>query len=155
MKDNLKNLQEQNSKYFTPNIEDIRVGYECEVESNSKWKHITVTAIDSEENSIGTDNGGYWLAAQNLRVPYLTKEQIEADGWDFGSSYILIANFAEEGKDEEIRIGIKNNYKLVYNFYTHKLKITEHNPDELVLFNRECKDINTFRLILKLLHINE
>jgi len=139
---------EDNLKYFQPEISDIRVGYECEVESNSKWRHITVTAIDSEENSIGTDNGSYWLTAQNLRVPYLTKEQIEAEGWKSDGIHYFKNESAINTKLYISPIIRSANKKFFINIY----RVT--NTNQLTnLFSGECKDINTFRYITKLLGI--
>lgn len=177
------------NKYFTPSIEDIRIGYECEKilmgefdthfdlflpetatkeDYHKAWGdcYYNTDRIKSEKYVVTKEDLIKFLQFDGdlrsgkgsptlgfMRTSYLTKEQIEAEGWDFGSSYLFIVNYSEEGKDEEIRIGRKNNYKLVYNFYTHKLKIAEHNPQEPVLFNGECKDINEFRQIFKLLNI--
>ena len=78
----------------------------------------------------------YW----KIRVPYLTKEQIEAEGWTKEKSYF-----------------IKNN---IYLFFEDKfLVIDSGNPfsweaiDSEILFKGKCKDINTFRKICKLLEI--
>jgi hypothetical protein len=143
------------NKYFTPEIEDIRVGYECEIECNSKWKPIIITAIDSEENSIGTDSGSYWLTAQNIKTPYLTKEQIETEGWE-----------RLEFEREELYGYKKDNYFLVFNEKVRTINIILRDPSkeseiswslqtspERFKFFCECKCINTFRTICKLLNI--
>src|SRR6187431_2955175 len=86
----MSNLQEENitkespsPKYFTPSIEDIRVGYECELlifnwkKDKGEWipTVLEITNFDHESEA--------WALSLNIiRVPYLTKEQIEAEGWE-------------------------------------------------------------------------
>jgi hypothetical protein len=45
---------EEKNKYFTPEIEDIRVGYKCEIENNNKWTSLIINGFDNEENSINS-----------------------------------------------------------------------------------------------------
>jgi hypothetical protein len=131
------------NEYYTPDIEDIRVGYECEVESNSKWKPIIINAIDSEENSIGTDSGSYWLTAQNIKTPYLIKEQIEAEGW-----------LPTVGKDYKVTLFRKDGYTLGYNWERKTLKIAEVSTGNTYYLGN-CPSINEFRLITKLIKIKK
>ena len=119
------------NKYFTPDITDIHVGYELEIRQGNMWKSDKVQSNDCFCDFVDMD--GY-------RVPYLTKEQIEAEGWTKEKSYF-----------------IKNN---IYLFFEDKfLVIDSGNPfsweaiDSEILFKGKCKDINTFRKICKLLEI--
>src|SRR5687768_16490771 len=62
------------SNYFTPSIEEIRVGYECE----------TINPVHRGEWYPTTINKGNisWIEFLDcVRVPYLTKEQIEKEGF--------------------------------------------------------------------------
>ena len=128
------------NKYFTPDIEDIRVGYEYESlqkqeDGSEKWvPQKIVRRYDLEGDWEG------WLHYGIVRTPYLTKEQIEGEGWTKEKSYF-----------------IKNN---IYLFFEDKfLEIDSGNPfsweaiDSEILFKGKCKDINTFRKICKLLEI--
>lgn len=151
-------------KYFTPSIEDIRVGYECEhlykhhkiVNDESiyreEWCNITVE-IDSRLKAWND-----YIQEGRLRVPYLTKEQIEAEGWKFKGKSIDLW-WEKEGNFE---IGSWTSYKIVIHYgmkghvgnqdcrlYIH----ADDRGDEHRLFEGECKDINTFRQIMKLLGI--
>ena len=69
------------NKYYTPSIEDIRVGYEYESlqkqqDGSEKWvPQKIVRRYDLEGD---WEN---WLYYGIVKTPYLTKEQIEAEGW--------------------------------------------------------------------------
>lgn len=141
-------------KYFTPSIEDIRIGYEAEVNwgyyrnpdgtksSNPDgWKPVVFKGVDEavrKYHSLGM-----------YRVPYLTKEQIEVEGWE------------QRGNEKYF---YKKGLTLFYEFDKHLLtilRVTKSSHDCNIkpdidytnLFKGECKDINTFRYIIKLLGI--
>ena len=63
--------------YFVPDIEDIRVGYECEIKPTGSeeldWMPYVING-DTAFKYYKTKGKG----ATSIRVPYLTKEQIEA-----------------------------------------------------------------------------
>jgi hypothetical protein len=148
------------SKYFTPSIEDIRVGYECEIERYSYiysdggpsqkvavWDPFVVT-----EDYLARGYAESYFTGEQLRVPYLTKEQIEAEGWRFIEHNKVINLLA-------FRIDINEHswYELDYYTDSKTLLIDKYycnGDDNLGLFNGSCKDINTFRYITKLLNIN-
>lgn len=177
-------------EYFTPKLEDLHVGYECEKivmdysthfdiflkngasqedyekawdehYNKTKSEKCVLTAADFQlflqftgnlRTSPGLPLRGY------IKTPYLTKEQIEAEGWrGFGKA-----------RTDDGRVGYeKGNYFLIY----HEDKSTKmkgrieiiikdvlHDPyTEFTsngrLFLGQCKDINTFRYICKLLGI--
>ena len=130
------------NKYFTPDIEDFCIGYECEICTPTRWKSgkfPEILELNSELDEFGKDSL-MKTAHAILRVPYLTKEQIEAEGWTKEKSYF-----------------IKNNIYLF--FEDNFLVIDSGNPfsweafDSEILFKGKCKDINTFRKICKLLEI--
>lgn len=152
-------------EYFTPSIEDIRVGYECFwikdhtkefdgdnlipfIFSAKRLAAILFPPINWEREN--TDNIGPNLGS--YIVPYLTKEQIEAEGWKEGDTYYKTLEKA-------------NDYATYFCAFMddHKIRISEYtktNPDEVwrmqrrsIVFEGECKDINTFRYICKLLKI--
>jgi hypothetical protein len=136
-------------KYFTPDISDIRVGYECEClwscQEPRPWWPIKVLEEDMRDTRSLPIEEVYWRIENNeIRVPYLTKEQIEAEGWERGiaSDYLFKMKKSENGNDYEVRV------------YPKDL------PDTLIIssndsyiYTGECKDINTFRYISKLLQI--
>lgn len=151
-----------NSLYFTPSIEDIRVGYELEWrmprrdfvkygdESVYDWQPHTITINDFSDHDLAEEFHNLAFGGCEFRVPYLTKEQIEKEGW--------VAR-TEVYKD---RIGFeKGNYFMIWyekrrfvDIILRDPSIEErvHNPERFRFFC-DCKDINTFRYICKLLNI--
>lgn len=132
------------NKYFTPDIEDIRVGYECEKEDSIKGYEPYTFDLKGVRDAIQDEISDYREAW--FRTPYLTKEQIEAEGWrcihwreylwEKGNKTIHFFNGQKEDNDDSTYLSI----------------FTIHNSSK-VLFEGECKDINTFRYICKLLNI--
>ena len=138
-------------KYFTPDISDIYIGYELEWKCQIREQDWEVTICDSDLISIIYDQ--YEHADyeepfnEQFRVSYLTKEQIEAEGWEF-----IKHHAGTEHCDFE-----KDKYSLAVDFNFRgniHLRIYEGEQDnEFNYFSGKCKDINTFRKICKLLEI--
>jgi hypothetical protein len=142
-------------KYFTPSIEDIRVGYELETillnrDGDKDWEQLerTYKPVIITPQNIGTFiHHGYMSYKTHVnRVPYLTKEQIEAEGWE-----VLAI------PDRWI-IHKKGCMELCYNYSSKELTPLPAGSRNVQLgqmnVSLECKDINTFRYICKLLNIN-
>lgn len=134
--------------YFTPSIEDIRVGYECEVKGR--------TTSDSLEDLKNVPFYPYVVIQSDeiphiesrmllgmVRVPYLTKEQIEKEGWKPLPPDKAWKHLAFEKGEHYLDL-----------FPTYLMDIRDkYIPEENCIFSGKCKDINTFRLICKLLEI--
>lgn len=138
-------------KYFVPDISDIRVGYECQIRNTffiypQGWPEKTSLMIREDLDffckmcAVGRNRNTATLECI-ARVPYLTKEQIEAEGWTI------------ETQDDQLDYGTKGRHTLKF-FHQYK-----QNPSvwlyffgELV-YKGECKDINTFRMLCKLVAI--
>ena len=115
------------NNYYTPTVEDFRVGFEYDL-----WSPLTEGFIAFKTSS-GSSFNGRW-ENNIIRVPFLTKEAIEADGW------------VEEVKSDNWTSFIKNNKEyMFYNFNSKTLNI------EGKIYNANCRCINDFRLIIKLL----
>jgi len=143
------------NKYFTPDIEDIHVGYECEILKETwepfKFNVKEIIPVFARVNS-------KTILSDKIKVPYLTKEQIEAElinDWKFNE---LTSTFQKK----IIRENFILNVDIYYNNFFKKLQIKvieEHeefnklSKTEYNLYNGQCKDINTFRKIIKLLGI--
>lgn len=144
------------NKYFTPDIEDIHVGYEYEQLINQVWtKEIFAKGSYLPENIDLLHWAHSCILNKNLRVPYLTKEQIEAEGWELIQIYPKGACIFQKGTKED-------GCELTCDFTEHKVHFTklyfyslddEYTRTKLTWRSLECKDINTFRLIQKLLGI--
>ena len=137
--------------YYTPDIEDFRVGYEFEFQGIPKGWH---KMIFSEENSLKIMKYNIEKLEDAIRVPYLTKEQIEAEGWKIIGSQAFADHLPIYEKDNYrlliyddnfIRILINDPYKEV------NLKGDRIHPYKL--YQGECKSINELRYISKLLCI--
>ena len=140
------------NKYFTPDMEDFHIGYECEISTPTIWKSgkfPEILELNSELDEFGKDS--LMKAAHAiLRVPYLTKEQIETEGW---KENVLNDN------EKALLLFLKNGYELrMYKNYICRFSILIVGAGiipnwDKVLFEGKCKDINTFRKICKLLEI--
>ena len=144
------------NKYFTPDIEDLCIGYECELLMNTNVSIINPTSNAPEFKPFIFEKNKIELLIElhdSIRVPYLTKEQIEAEGWyKVNDSYPI----------QTFKHSVNVDVEIIYNYETHYLFITI--PGTIVfvdpyinykanLFSGNCKDINTFRKIIKLLGI--
>lgn len=157
-------------KYYTPDIEDLYVGYECEYTSHGLAFQVNDTdrIYNGKLNLFELQEYlNYFLEdesciSNHIRTPYLTKEQIEAEGFPFQKTNRLTNWFfinTWDLPDEKIQ-----------DFYRHKaysvtilqmpdnqLKIyfdfSGGNPEDSCMFEGECKSINEFRKILKMLKI--
>lgn len=131
------------NKYYLPNIEDFRVGYEYEFQGIPKGWH---KMIFSEENNLKTMKYNIEMLKDAIRVPYLTKEQIEKEGWkDITLGYQKPGLFVGE------KIGEDDYLNLCYCFNSKQLQITL--IDDSCLFYGDCKSVNELRYITKLLKI--
>lgn len=146
-----------NDKYFVPNEEDIRIEYKCEIQKVIKaWTHIVDNIIrtdleyDEDWKSITIENKYELIPylelipTSHIRTPYLTKEQIENEGWTNEDEGI---NFFKADKDE---------YVFQCCFIENKLKITSLQTlpfSDITVFYGNCPSINEFHYICKLLKI--
>ena len=136
------------NKYFTPDIEDLCIGYEYEQLINQVWtKEVFAKGSYLPENIDLLNWIHSCVLSKKIRVPYLTKEQIEAEGWEF-----IKHHAGTEWYDFE-----KDEYSLYVDFDFRGeiyLKIySDRYYEEFNYFSGKCKDINTFRKICKLLEI--
>ena len=149
------------NKYFTPDIEDMSVGCEFEMDDTwGGWKKLTLTKELLANSLVGLGSGNErspWY--HKIRVPYLTKEQIEAEGWE----YVKNTNTVDV---DICHIFNKNNYMLGWFPLINKIAVLVRDPSKafdekgiLIEYNNterytgSCKDINTFKKIIKLLEI--
>lgn len=158
----------KNDEYFTPSIEDIRVGYECEIWWNenmlpeNNWIPIKAWKYGTGTEDFDMIDFTSRIQKNEIRVPYLTKEQIEAEGWEIYEKDSIKRH--ETGLLWGSIEFTKNNYLLRWNFADMSISIILVDPSKVegLLFNTlpehfkctcSCKDINTFRIICKLLEI--
>ena len=140
------------NKYFTPDITDIRVGYEAEFDlagfGKEGWQFVKFQGVDKAVRCYH-EKGLY-------RVPYLTKEQIEAEGWEFCHRFEggSIGRYEEHFKKE-----FSNGYYSLainqFQFVTIHLWncIDPKNPISQTHWRGILPSINELRYITKLLGI--
>ena len=149
------------NKYFTPDMEDFHIGYECEISTPTIWKSgkfPEILELNSELDEFGKDS--LMKAAHAiLRVPYITKEQIEAEGWELQN--VLLKD--DDGNDMFSTGFVKS----IDEYHWYELVLQEDNKIFIqykwyrnsvaqlcrTVYYGKCKDINTFRKICKLLEI--
>jgi hypothetical protein len=151
------------NKYFIPDIEELCIGYECEIYAQNTdklirkvgWHTVTVHFSPMISKHVGLNQVPRLSKTKHIRVPYLTKEQIEAEGWEH------IAVYGNNRNDNYTMVFQKtSNYKYELSFHNYDnlilIEQLRHTVDKVVrenFFKGECKDINTFRKIIKLLGI--
>jgi hypothetical protein len=75
------------NKYYTPKIEELHVGFECEIQSSYGWQKGSYPTIFQEDTLSGfevNDLGVFKTLEKRykyLRVKYLDREDIESLGW--------------------------------------------------------------------------
>ena len=142
------------NKYFTPDIEDFYIGYEYEQGLvDSDW------FTTGWEKRIIDEQSNLKLIKEYPslhRVPYLTKEQIEAEGWEYKHTHKDLIYYDERIFFEKRKSNKKEDiWTLQLEYYKNNLvRIQIDQGHDWKRFLGECKDINTFRKIIKLLKIN-
>src|SRR5687767_11758335 len=137
------------NKYYTPALEDLRVGYECEIfddrlqdPNNIQW--IKVTLDDLHDVAWRVDDKNW-----NVRTPYLTKEQIEAEGWEL----INVLEHSEESHESSWYQFKKGKYEVRWWGQPDYIEFYNSRSKEDLIYEGKCPSINEFRTTCKLLGI--
>lgn len=132
-------MEEQ--KYYTPALDDLRIGFNYEIQDK------IVTDV-WRPNTINTWHGYYAALSEignnRVRVPYLTAEQIEAEGWTKCESLSGVVRYK------------KPFYSLSHSASTNNINVTQYAEEDgeaFDLFSGKCRCINDLKLICKLLGI--
>ena len=151
------------NKYFTPDVLDIYVGYELEWKAKIRHQDWEKTICDVDLISIIYDQ--YEHADdeepfnEQFRVPYLTKEQIEAEGWklqnilledDDGNDMFSTGFTKTIDEHHWYELVLQEDNKLFIQYKWYRNSVTQL---WRTIYYGKCKDINTFRKICKLLEI--
>lgn len=133
------------NKYYTPNIEDFHVGYECEIRQADKWEFYRVPY-----NECLSD-----LQGDGYRTPYLTQDQLINKEWRTwnGAGAFEKTNPKFFFSKREENLFNKKGFILInamYDFSNHDLVIDK---EQERIFIGKCKSINEFRQIIKFLNI--
>lgn len=127
--------------YYTPSIEELFVGYECELKG---WEDdITWYPTVLEQRMLST------IRINEVRTPYLTKEQIEAEGWEF---IINDLGFPEYYKKGSFHMILRNGriYEIIKIDFKNSEEYSKPRPTYIGII----KSINELRKIQKWLEIN-
>ena len=170
-KQDVKNIRNKKmDKYYTPELEDLFIGYELETLTKSCFKdEKSATGFICESRWVKNKVNNLPLNAVNfenkeIKTPYLTKEQIEAEGWlfnylgkdDWFKGSVPLLPYNEIDYPFELWFKL-DNYWLGFYKNIHKIVILEKGEDypggQIIRFNGKCPSINEFRKIIKLLEI--
>lgn len=147
------------SKYYTPDIEDLFVGYECEMQwscgYDPTWTPYTIRVTD-EEGAYGEIGFTFDMlddGASAVRTKYLSQEDIEGLGWEYDEDSIRQLPLLRFVKYESGRVC----NALWLDEDEHTIDIIENNFNGgggyFTIFKGECKSINELRKIMKMIGI--
>lgn len=142
-------LKKTNPLSYVPVLSDFYLGYEYEEFKDGEWisKSFAKDFFSSDfDIKVIADK----LYPKFIRTPYLTKEQIEKEGWVFNKNYGCLV------KDTKIN-GVQRRVELSYKEDNHWLTLKYDCGEYLSwnLFDGECLSINEFRKIIKWLGIKK
>jgi hypothetical protein len=132
------------NKYHYPSKEEIRVGWEGEINWNLGYEdtYVPITILYPDEEARDGWNCNIddvlslaiWDRCAEIRCSFLTKEQIEAEGWE----YIKVFNCLQK---KNWTVSLEEDHRI-------NLRCGEFSG---LYF--KCPDINTFRTICKLVGV--
>ena len=152
------------NKYYTPEIEEFYVGFECEIQSSWGMQKGIYPSILREDTLTGFqlqkigETETLKKVISGIRVKYLDKEDIESCG--FGNYKKSVCAWYElEGhfEDSFASYGYWTKIRLIHCESDNKIKILafEHSWDEeeTVLFQGKIKNKSELKKLLKKLNI--
>ena len=157
------------NRYYTPDIEDLRIGFHCEVHSSMEskdngetWKHTWKSMVIKTGNNLLYNLGA--LKMEQMRVKYLTKKDIESEGWKVKICPFNILKGTKHTGNYDVDDDLTGTeYNLYYRLESNRLSIESYpicfgkasRPYKGVdrIYFGDCKSINEFKTIQKLLSI--
>jgi hypothetical protein len=133
---------EKEKEYFIPKLDDFNIDYECEMLTDRGWKQYII-----HSSRAFIDN----MIKNSLRTPYLTKEQIEKEGWKYEPLIGLV--IAHKFTKGDYILNWFWNDKKIFIYKMKKLWPGSVNYELEPLYKGICPSINEFRTIMKLLNI--
>jgi len=151
-------MENNKIEYFTPSLDDIHPGYEFELYGQAtrkmvndiKWHSVQASpSLNEPGNSVSFNRIHLLLRDGKIRVPYITPKQLEDEGWTY-SQYHDLSYYHKKG------ICVVSLLPMTkYNLYPYlEIRVATGIFKYDTLFKGQCKCINTFRTICKLLNIN-
>lgn len=136
-------------KYYTPSIEDIRIGYFYEQNAllginsdNSGLREWQSTQISNPVNLYDILIK-IQKEPKTIRTPYLTKEQIESKGWNSDGIHFWKNEYSNTKLYVSNVIGEKHHI-VIY-------RVTTGSKTPSILFTGYCPSINEFKYITEYL----
>ena len=136
------------NKYYTPNLTDLHIGYECEWYDINIWES---KVLDKYGLFASLLNETKTSLIKKLRTKYLDKKDIESLGWKLNGKLFEITL----SNDYETFL-----YKLKHIKNVNVIKITltytssKENFKNSVCYVGTCSSINELRTIMKLIQIS-
>lgn len=130
-------------QYYTPLLEDLVQTGIYEMRDADGWRPCKINGPDTYRLRFGE------LITDNLRVAYLTPEQIKEEGM-FTNYYLCPDGDESEGIINQFRKIHKEGYSLVYVFGICNAQI--YHKDARIYYG-PCRSINDLRRIMRELNI--
>lgn len=153
-------------QYYTPDLEDLHLGYELEYRVKSysgeitKWHQWKEVTVDDGFLARGYSESPYYSDVE-IRTSYLSKEDIESLEWEF----VEKIDYSNSIVGYDVRQIFRKNLKddILLNFYYELVLLSDYriaiylcspeNKNGVRSFFGECKSINELKKILKWLKI--
>ena len=116
------------NKYYTPEISELYVGYECEtklVDRDTIWWRSEITKYLDSNDIIS-------LGFEEVRIK-------------------LLQSYTNTSEKELVGVFIKDNLEINYNFNTNKAYIKDDRNYGAIYFYGLCKSKNELKTLLKLI----
>jgi len=147
--------------YYTPNIEDIFIGYECEINPSAAYSNewcpyiFQVRYEDGCYRNVGNTFDMLEDGCSAIRTKHLTKDQIESEGWKEDNSEVERGRYSEETFSYYYRKNIKGGFVDLLQFTRCPgvWNIRRYLIGEDQLYTGPIPSINELRYISKLLGI--
>lgn len=124
---------EQQNKYYTPDISELHVGYECEFNDQENWETFTI----NDRSTLFVILRDMEINEESpIRTKYLDKSNVESLGWVYSEKY---KNYC-----------LKEVYKLSWWNLSDKWAISYYNE---IIYIGNIKSINELRKIMQWLNI--
>lgn len=146
----------QEIKYYTPDLEDLHIGYVCDHTSTMgalKIEHEDRIAYNDALDAYDLQNYIKWISEGEgdvslyIRTPYLSKEQIESERWAY------IPNNSDSGASRIFRHTRDSELNMWWNYsdpsYLQIINVKTHESWDFY----NIKSINEFRKLMKFLNL--
>lgn len=148
------------TKYYTPDIEDLHLGYIAEYfepHSPNKWEQFRVDWLTIEDFASASEE----FKKNNIRTKYLTKEDIESEGWQIendispftGRQYKFTLDKTTDFPNEAVIYTLTWHERATPNIIISKFFHSSWSREDKVIYEGKCPSINEFKIITKLLGI--